>query len=147
MPPSPSKAPSERAAVLYDADCGFCRWSLQKVLAWDRHDRLRPVALQDPEADRLLDGMDDRERMRSWHLVTPDGSVYSSGAAVPPLMRLLPGGTPLAAVAAVFPRGTESLYRWVSRNRGTLGRVFHARPEAITRDTKSSSSARRRPSR
>jgi predicted DCC family thiol-disulfide oxidoreductase YuxK len=58
------------AAILYDADCGFCRWSLGKLLAWDRPRRLRPVALQDPEADALLGGMEEERRMASWHLVT-----------------------------------------------------------------------------
>ena len=136
----------ERAVILYDADCGFCRWSLQKILAWDRQNRLRPVALQDPEADRLLGGMNREEKMSSWHLVMPDGTVHSSGDAVPPLMRLLPGGTPLAAVASAFPRSTEAMYRWVARNRGTLGRVLRARPP-LKRDTRSASSRTRRPSR
>ena len=33
--------------------------------------------------------------MASWHLVV-DGDVYSGGAAAAPLLRLLPGGRPLA---------------------------------------------------
>ena len=136
-----------RAVILYDADCGFCLWSLEKILAWDRHKRLRPVALQDPEADRLLPGMDHRQKMRSWHLVLPDGGVYSSGAAVAPLMKLLPGGTPLAVVAAAFPGSTDALYRWVARNRGTLGRVLRARRNRPTPGTRSASSRSRRPSR
>ena len=45
------------AALLYDADCGFCRWAAAKVLAWDRRGTLRPVALQDRAgSDRLLPG-------------------------------------------------------------------------------------------
>ena len=137
----------KRAIILYDADCGFCLWSLHKILAWDRHNRLRPVALQDAEADRLLGGMDKRQKMRSWHLVTPDGKVYSSGAAVAPLMQLLPGGTPFAALASAFPRSTESVYRWVARNRGTLGRVLHARRDSATPGRRSASSSSRRSSR
>ena len=43
-----------RAVLLYDEDCGFCRWSLAKILAWDREGRIRPVPLQSEEADRLL---------------------------------------------------------------------------------------------
>ncbi|MFI5027407.1 MAG: hypothetical protein ACHQCF_00315 [Solirubrobacterales bacterium] len=46
-------APDRQAAVLYDRDCGFCRWSLDKVLAWGR-DRLRPVKIQSEEGARLL---------------------------------------------------------------------------------------------
>ena len=134
----------QQAVILYDADCGFCLWSLHKILAWDRHNRLRPVPLQDAEADRLLAGMDKRQKMRSWHLIMPDGTVYSSGAAVAPLMQLLPGGTPIAALASAFPRSTESLYRWVARNRGTLGRALHARPDSSTPGKKTASSRSRR---
>jgi predicted DCC family thiol-disulfide oxidoreductase YuxK len=137
----------KQAAILYDADCGFCRWSLRKILSWDRHHRLRPVAIQDPEADRLLGGMEQEKKMGSWHLVTPDGRVYSSGAAVPPLMDLLPAGKPIALLTSTFPGTTEALYGFVSRNRGTLGRYFHAGRSAAIPDTKRASSTRRRPSR
>ena len=79
------------AVLFYDADCGFCRWAIDKLLAWDRAGRLRPAALQGPEADRLLPGLSEETRMASWHLVV-DGDVYSGGAAAAPLLRLLPGG-------------------------------------------------------
>jgi predicted DCC family thiol-disulfide oxidoreductase YuxK len=111
------------ATLLYDSDCGFCRWSVDKVLAWDRRRSLRPVALQDPEAAVLLSGLDDGERMASWHLVTEDGSVYSAEAAAPPLLRLLPGGRAPATVLAAFPRLTGPLYRFVARHRDRLGRL------------------------
>lgn len=106
--------------ILYDRDCGFCRWSLAKVLAWDRGGRLRPVALQDPEADRLLGPMDEERKMASWHLVGPDGEVRSAGGAFPDLLRLLPGGGPFRAFAERFPGITDRAYRWVARNRSTL---------------------------
>jgi len=107
--------------LLFDSDCGFCRWAVAKLLRWDRHHMLRPIAIQDAEADRWLGGMDDKERMESWHLATPDGELYSAGEAVAPLMRLLPAGTPVAALAASFPGTTERLYRWVARHRDQLG--------------------------
>jgi predicted DCC family thiol-disulfide oxidoreductase YuxK len=108
------------AALLFDNDCGFCRRSVERILRWDRHGRLRPVALRDPEADELLGGMDEERKLASWHLVTPDGTVYSAGAAFPPLLRLLPGGRPLAALAAAFPSLTERAYRYVARTRGPV---------------------------
>jgi predicted DCC family thiol-disulfide oxidoreductase YuxK len=111
---------SEHAVLLYDAGCGFCRWSADRILAWDVHHRLRPVALQDPEAERLLPGMSPEERMASWHLVTSDGRVRSAGAAVPALMRLLPGGAPLALIASLAPGPTEAAYRFVSEHRDRL---------------------------
>ena len=111
------------ATILYDADCGFCRWSLAKVLAWDRGGRLRPVALQDEAATALLGDMEDERRMASWHLVTPEGSVHSAGAATVPLLRLLPGGAPLAAVVARAPEALDRAYAAVAANRAKLGRL------------------------
>jgi predicted DCC family thiol-disulfide oxidoreductase YuxK len=110
-----------QAVLLYDADCGFCRWSTAKILGWDWHQRIRAVALQDPEADRLLPGMDPRKKMASWHLVTPEGRVRSAGAAAPDLFRLLPGGTPLAVITSTLPGTTERAYRWVADHRDWLG--------------------------
>jgi predicted DCC family thiol-disulfide oxidoreductase YuxK len=111
-----------RAVLLYDEDCGFCRWSLAKILAWDRGGRIRPVPLQTPEAGRLLDGMEEDRRMDSWHLVTEGGHMHSAGAAVAPLADLLPFGAPVALLARVLPATTERLYRWVADHRDTLGR-------------------------
>ena len=116
------------AVLLYDADCGFCRWAVDKLLAWDRAGRLRPAALQSPQADRLLPGLDDETKMASWHLVI-DGKVYSGGAAAAPLLRLLPGGRPVAPVVAAFPGMTDRAYRLVARNRDRFGRLAGARCE------------------
>jgi predicted DCC family thiol-disulfide oxidoreductase YuxK len=112
--------------LLYDADCGFCRWAVDKILAWDRSRRLRLVSLQSPESDALLPGMSEQERMASWHLVA-DGRVYSGGAVAPPLLRLLPGGRPFAHVFALFPGVTELVYRSVARNRDRFGRLAGSR--------------------
>ncbi len=114
------------AVILYDEDCGFCRWAVDRLLAWDRAGRLRPAALQGPEADLLLNGLNDDAKMASWHLVM-DEKVYSGGAVTAPLLRLLPGGRWLAPVAAAFPGLTERAYRLVARNRDAFGRVAGAR--------------------
>jgi predicted DCC family thiol-disulfide oxidoreductase YuxK len=120
-----------QAVLLYDADCGFCRWSTAKILGWDRQGRIRAVPLQDPEADRLLPDMDRKRKMASWHLVTPDGKVRSAGAAAPELFRLLPGGRPLAVVASTLPGTTERAYRWVADHRDGLGRRLGAQACAV----------------
>ena len=129
-----SRAPVRRvgmmhAVLLYDSDCGFCRWLVDKVLVWDRRGRVKSMELQEATADSLLGEIDADAKMSSWHLVTPDGRVHSAGAAAPPLLRLLPGGKPLAALLAAFPEGTERAYRTVARNRDRLG-VSSARRRA-----------------
>jgi predicted DCC family thiol-disulfide oxidoreductase YuxK len=112
----------ERHVVLYDEDCGFCRWSLDRLLRWDREGRLRPVSIQSEEGDRLLADLREEERLASWHLIAPDGRRTSGGAAAAPLARLLPAGAPVAILAETFPRTTDRLYRWVARHRDDLGR-------------------------
>jgi predicted DCC family thiol-disulfide oxidoreductase YuxK len=109
--------------ILYDSDCGFCRWSLGKVLAWDRRRVLRPVAIDSPEGARLLSEMPVEQRLASWHLVDEEGRVRSAGAAFPPLLRLLPGGRPLAALTARSPKLTDRVYRWVAGNRSRWGKL------------------------
>jgi predicted DCC family thiol-disulfide oxidoreductase YuxK len=117
---------TETLIVLYDSDCGFCRWSLAKLLAWDRHRRLQPRAIDSAEGKRLLADLSAEQRAASWHLVEADGRRSSAGAAAPRLLRELPGGGPLAAVLERFPRATERTYGWVARNRGRLGRLIPA---------------------
>lgn len=112
-----------RTTLLYDRDCGFCRWGLGKVLAWDRKGSIRPLAIQSEEGDRLLRGMPEEQRLASWHLAAEDGVVRSAGAAFPPLLRLLPGGAPLATVTARTPGATDRAYRWVARNRSRWGKL------------------------
>lgn len=116
-----------QATLLYDRDCGFCRWCLAKVLVWDRDRSIRPVALQSEEAGGLLGAVPEDLRMASWHLLNRDGTVRSAGAAFPGLLRLLPGGRPLAALAARTPRATERAYRWVARHRSVWGRLVTER--------------------
>jgi predicted DCC family thiol-disulfide oxidoreductase YuxK len=113
------------ATVIYDPDCGFCRWSLALLLSWDRG-ALRPLPLGAAEAHDLLADLTEEQRNASWHLIL-DGERFSAGAALAPALRLLPGGRLLGAVFARFPRSTERGYRWVADHRGLLGRFVSAR--------------------
>lgn len=113
--------------VLYDGDCGLCKWLLAWLLRWDRERRLRPMALQRPEAGALLADLDPAERMASWHLVSPDGTRVSAGAALPSLLGLLPCGRLPAEVLGRFPRLTSAGYRWVATHRVGISRFVPRR--------------------
>lgn len=112
-----------RAVVLYDDDCGFCKWSLNKILAWDRRGRLRPTPIQGEEGQRLLAGVPPARHLESWHLAQPGGEVLSAGAAAAPLFSLLPGGRPLAFVFRRFPKTTDRAYRYVADHRDGFARL------------------------
>jgi predicted DCC family thiol-disulfide oxidoreductase YuxK len=130
--------------ILYDPDCGFCRVCVAVLLRWDRHGRLRPVSLRSTEAEALLEGMPEDERMASWHLVDARwwgngaenatdphhlgraGALWSAGAAFSPLFRLLPGGAALARLTDRFPEASNRAYRWVADHRTAFGKPLPA---------------------
>jgi predicted DCC family thiol-disulfide oxidoreductase YuxK len=105
---------AEPAWLLYDADCGLCKFVVARVLELDRARRFRPVALQDPRAAELLPGLNREERLRSFHLVDSSGAVHSAGEG---LAELLP-------VLRRSPRLSSRLYRLVAGNRDRLGRFI-----------------------
>ena len=113
-------------SILYDPDCGFCRVCVAVVLRWDRRRTLRPVSSTSTEGIELLRGMPEDERMASWHLVLPDGTVHSAGAAFSPLFRLLPGGGPLARLTDRFPEAAERGYRFVADHRTAFSKPLPA---------------------
>lgn len=110
--------------LLYDADCGFCRWSLDKILRRDKAKRIRPVPIQSSEGKELLRDLDEDKRLSSWHLVDEKGRLFSAGAAVPELSRRLPGGAPVSSLFRAFPKSTNRLYRLIAKNRHTLGKAL-----------------------
>jgi predicted DCC family thiol-disulfide oxidoreductase YuxK len=116
--------------VLFDRDCGFCRWSVGRLLAWDRRGRLRPVAIQSDEGQRLLAELTPAQRLASAHAVDPDGRRASAGDAVAPIASVLPGGAPLAALARRAPALARLGYRAIAGRRSLLGKLVSDRAKA-----------------
>ena len=116
--------------LLYDSDCGFCRATLGLLLAWDRGENLRPVALQSEEGARLLPGLTAEQRLEAARAVPESGIPHTGGAAAPVVLRELPGGAALAALAARLPGATGRGYVLVAGNRSNLSRFV---PAALVR--------------
>ena len=109
--------------VLYDADCGFCKLMVRSLLRLDRRRCLRPVSIQGAEGQGLLRHLPEAKRIESAHLLSPDGTLHSGGAAAAPLAELLPGGSIAARLFSRFPAQTDHAYRWVARHRVFFGRL------------------------
>jgi predicted DCC family thiol-disulfide oxidoreductase YuxK len=126
-----------RWTVLYDADCELCMWLLATLLRRDRARRLRPLALQHPQAGELLADLSPEQRLQSWHLISPAGERLSAGAAVPAVLGLLPYGRAPAHVLARASALTELGYRWVAEHRtglsGLVPRAAKARACELVR--------------
>lgn len=108
--------------VLYDDDCGFCRWSAAMLGRWDRRRRLAFAPIQ--ASDDLLSPVPVGERLTAMHVVELDGRVWTGGAALTRLALLLPGAGPLAAVGRAAPGLAEGAYRLVADRRAALGRLL-----------------------
>jgi predicted DCC family thiol-disulfide oxidoreductase YuxK len=100
--------------ILYDRDCGFCAWTVAWLLRWDRRGALRAATIQGPEGAARLAHLDPDARLASWHIAGPDGRIRSGGAGLAPVLAALPGGRPLAALAARTPHATARAYDWVA---------------------------------
>jgi len=107
-----SSGSPERTWLLYDADCGLCKFVVARVL--ELNHRVHPVALQDPFAAELLPGLTQEERLKSFHMVDATGRVHSAGAGLVELLPLL----------RRFPRVGDRLYWLVAGNRDRLGRFI-----------------------
>jgi predicted DCC family thiol-disulfide oxidoreductase YuxK len=116
--------------VLFDCDCGFCRWSVGRVLAWDRAGRLRPVAIQSDEGQRLLADLTPAQRLASAHAVDADGRRSSGGDAVAPIASVLPGGAPIAELARRVPALARLGYGAIAGRRSLLGKLVSDRAKA-----------------
>lgn len=89
----------------------------------DEDDRLRAVAIQSEEGQRLLTEVASELRLETFHLVTPGGHVLSGPDAAAPLSRLLKGGHVPSRAMRRFPDQTARAYGFVARHRGALGRI------------------------
>jgi predicted DCC family thiol-disulfide oxidoreductase YuxK len=109
--------------VLYDHDCGFCRWSVGRLLAWDRAGRVRPLAIQSAEGQALLGELTPEQRLATAHAVDAAGRRTSGGDALAPVAAVLPGGAPLAALGRRAPALARAGYRAMAGRRTLFGRL------------------------
>jgi predicted DCC family thiol-disulfide oxidoreductase YuxK len=109
--------------VLYDADCGFCRWAMAWAVRRDHHHVLVTVPIQSPLGSELLVDVIPNDRLRSAHVVRDDGRRRSGGAAAADVLSVLPPTRALGQLARSVPRTTALLYGVVAARRMSFGRL------------------------
>jgi predicted DCC family thiol-disulfide oxidoreductase YuxK len=112
--------------VLFDADCGFCRWAMAWALRLDRRALLVAVPIQSELGGELLADLSASERLSAAHVVEEDGRRRSAGAAAATVLAALAPTRALARLARRSPRTTELLYAAVAGQRAPLGRLVSA---------------------
>lgn len=119
-----SSSPSqETVIVLYDADCGFCRWTMAWAMRRDRRHLLVAVPIQSPLGSELLVDVLPSDRLRSAHVFRDDGCRRSGGAAAADVLSALPLTRALGRLAHSLPRATALLYGVVAARRQSFGRL------------------------
>jgi len=114
---------ADRATLIYDGACGFCREAVALVARWDRQHSVTLVPFQD-EAKLAQFRLPLPALAAAMHLVLPDGRVFAGADAAAALLKLLPGKRWLAwvfAVPGVLPLARR-LYASIARRRHCLVR-------------------------
>lgn len=124
-----------RVTLLYDGDCGFCvRTAAVVATRLGRRGAVALAPIRSAAGDLLLGDLPEAERDGSWHLLAADGRRWSAGAALGPLLRVLPALAWLAPLVEALPGPVDAGYRLVARHRGRLSRLLGgercARPDA-----------------
>ena len=88
--------------LVYDDCCGPCARMKGVVAFLDPHRGIRCLGIDEAEGEGLLSGVSPALRRRSFHFISPDGSVRSGAGAIPELAAHLPGGA-LAARGLALP--------------------------------------------
>ncbi|XAY07205.1 hypothetical protein DSM112329_04085 [Paraconexibacter sp. AEG42_29] len=96
-----------------------------QILAWDNRGRrgLEPVAIQSPRGQELLAPIAPADRLKTAHVVAPDGSIRSGGDAVSVVSGVLPGAAPFGLIAKLLPWLVRGGYGLVARNRITISKA------------------------
>ena len=112
--------------VLYDDECPMCTFQM-KVLSWlDWLNVFALTPLSDARAKEIAPQLKREDLLEAIHCVTPEGRVYRGARCIRFVGMRLPLLVPLA-LFLWFPGViwvAEIVYRWVSRNRYLLSRVF-----------------------
>jgi predicted DCC family thiol-disulfide oxidoreductase YuxK len=113
--------------VLYDADCGICRWSMAWALRHDRGHRLIAAPIQSPLGAELLCDLTPDRRLATAHAVGADDRLRSGGDAAAAVLERLDRTRLLGRLARSVPGMTGYLYDAVATRRSAFGRFVGAR--------------------
>jgi predicted DCC family thiol-disulfide oxidoreductase YuxK len=128
-PPNPESSipnPVGIPVLIYDGDCGFCRYWLAR-LRRRVGERMEYLPFQDPQIPVRFPHLSISRLKESVHVVAVDGTLYKGARAVFEALAL--GGMKLPIRAYRWVPGgallSEAAYRFVARRRKFFGRFQH----------------------
>jgi predicted DCC family thiol-disulfide oxidoreductase YuxK len=112
--------------VLYDQDCPLCTFQM-RVLTWlDWRNCLALVPLSSPRAQSAAQSLGAEELRAAIHCITREGRIHRGARCIRFVGMRLPALVPVGLFLWIpgVIQIAEIIYRWVSRNRHVLSRVF-----------------------
>ena len=103
----------QKALVIYDGQCKFCRKSRELIGRLDLRGRLSFMRLEDEDVYRRFPSLDRNECKRELKIVLEDGRVLGGGEALIALWSLLPPTLPLGLLCRLPP--LKALVKWSYR--------------------------------
>ena len=112
--------------VLYDGDCSLCTFQMRVItwLDWFHAVSLLPIA--DPRAAALAPQLTRHDLLEAIHCLTKDGKIHRGARCLRFIGLRMPLAFPFALILWIpgVIYLAEIGYRWISRNRHLLSRVF-----------------------
>lgn len=112
--------------VLYDDECALCTFQM-KLLSWlDWFNALALVPISDPRAHEIAPTITREDLQAAIHCVTPGGKIHRGARCIRHAGMRLPLLVPVALFLWLpgVIHVAEIIYKWVSRNRYILSRIF-----------------------
>ena len=112
--------------VLYDGDCSFCTFQMRVItwLDWFNTVSLLPIA--DPRAHVVAPRLTRTDLLEAIHCVATNGKIYRGARCLRFIGLRMPLAIPGALVLWIpgVIHLAEFCYRWISRHRHLISRVF-----------------------
>ena len=112
--------------VLYDGDCSLCTFQMRVITWLDWFNAVALVPIADPRAGQIAPQLTRADLQEAIHCVARDGRIYRGARALRFIGLRLPLAVPMALVLWIpgVIYVAEIAYRWISRHRQLLSRVF-----------------------
>jgi len=118
--------PTRATAVLFDDECSLCTFQ-SRVISWlDWLHTVSLVPLSDPRVPEIAPRLTPADLREAIHCVAPHGRIYRGARGIRHISLRMPLAVPVALVLWIpgVIYVAEVVYRWISRHRQLLGRVF-----------------------
>ena len=121
-----SSAARDCHLVLFDDECPLCTFQMKSLTWLDWFGVLRFLPVSQPEARAAAPGIGREDLLEAIHCVARDGKIHRGARCIRFVGMRLPLLVPVALVLWVpgVIQVAELVYRWISRNRHLLSRVF-----------------------